>query len=128
MTTAASRTSHSKATERRIQKALWPGTQRPWKDRHDLEGPGIGGIWRGEVKESRKLGFQDGCKLLRAAALQLQTATSGQEVGGLFVVIHVVGCEVDWAFLLEGDNFRGPYTLIEFRARWLLDEQEEMNL
>lgn len=123
MTTPASRTAHSKATERRIQQTLWPGTQRPWKEREDLLGPGVGGTWRGEVKESRKLGFQDGCKLLRKAADQLKQATVDAETGGPFVVIHVVGCETDWAWLVEGTDLRGPYTLEEFRERGLSGDE-----
>lgn len=124
MTTSASRTAHSKATERRIQKTLWPGTQRPWKDRWDLAGEGRGGKFFGEVKESRKLGFQDGCKLLRKAAEQLKRATIDEETAGLFVVVHVVGCETDWAWLVEGSDFRGPYTLEEFRDRWLQEPEQ----
>ena len=123
MTTARSRTAHSKQTERRIQKTLWPGSNRPWKERWDLAGPGInGGQWLGEVKESRHLSLSGGMRLLRKAAQQLQAAVTeseAAEVEGLFVVLHQVGSSTDWAWVLAGEATWGPYTLEEFRMRWL---------
>lgn len=122
MTSPASRTRHSKSTENRIQRYLWPGTSRPWKDAHDVAGAGIGGIWFGEVKESRQITLTPAMRLLRKAAAQLAAAVAeaeGETMGGLFVVLHQVGSSEDWVFLLEGEELRGPMTLAEFRERWI---------
>lgn len=129
MTKPASRTAHSKTTENRIQRCLWPGTSRPWKDRWDLAGPGMGGMWYGEVKESRGITLTPAMKLLRKAVRQLAAAVEeapAETMGGLFVVLHQVGSPDDWVWLLEGEmELRGPYSLDEFRERWLVVERSE---
>jgi hypothetical protein len=125
MATVASRVAHSKATERRIQRILWPGSERPWKDRWDLHGLDAGGKpWYGEAKEARKVSLTDGLHLLRGAVEQLCRAVDEDEAaqaGGLFVVIHQVGSPTDWVWVVAGDITWGPYTLEEFRERWLLN-------
>ena len=120
MTNAASKLKHSKTTENRIQRFLWPGTSRPWKERHDVAGPDASGdLWVGEVKEARRLYLTRAYKLLQEAAVQLREAVDGETVGGLFIVIHQVGSSVDLSWVVAGDTFWGPYTLEEFKARWI---------
>jgi hypothetical protein len=127
MTTIRSRVRHSKETERRVQRALWPGSRRPWKDRWDVSGlDSNGGQWLGEVKEARGLSLSEGMRLLRGAVNQLQTAVTEEEAAeaaGLFVVIHQVSSPTDWVWVVAGDTTWGPYTLEEFRKRWLLREE-----
>lgn len=129
MATKQSILASSKRCECRIQKALWPGTNRPWESRWDLEGPGVGGLWYGEVKESRQITLTPAMKLLRKAAAQLAEAVTeadGETMGGLFVVLHQVGSPEDWVWLLEGTDLRGPFSLEEFKARWCAAKAEEL--
>ena len=47
------------------------------------------------------------------------TESEAAEVEGLFVVLHQVGSKADWAWVVAGYTTWGPYTLEEFRERWL---------
>ena len=120
MTTPLSRTRQSKASENTIQRLLWPGTSRPWKERFDLAGEGIGGLWLGECKETRECNLAWIMRTLPKAATQLRDATEGLEgVGGLFVALHQVHSPAWAIFVLRGQTFEGPYDPAAFKARWL---------
>jgi len=112
-------TRQSKSSENVIQRRLWPGTSRPWKERWDLQGEGKGGVFYGEVKESRDTSLAWIMRTLPKAAQQLRDATAGLDAGGLFVALHQVHSSAWAIFVVSEDGHDGPYTPEEFKARWL---------
>ena len=127
MATKANLTRMAKAYERRVQRYLDPQGHVDWEPGEDLRITDVNlWQWIGEVKCRRTLTFGEGCRLVREAMEQLLVPAPSDYDNPLiplrFVVIHTKGCplEKDWVFESEGrSGISGPYTLAEFRQRWL---------
>ena len=80
----------SKDVENRVQRYLWPGTSRPWKERWDLLSPD--GKLCGEVKNEKPSSFGHAMTILLDALNQVESVAPD---GALpFAVLVIPGTQV----------------------------------
>jgi hypothetical protein len=109
----------AKRHENRISRYLW-GHLRDWKQRHDVSGPGIGGLWYGEVTTHEAQSLTAWMSLAQRKQRQILEATTA--ASNLFVVLHQnhAPLESDTIFVCERCSaWHGPMTLAEFKREYI---------